>query len=298
MGRVFYPIQVAEKGQVWLRAHFSGEAGHGSIPREDSAVVRAAQAIVSIAGKTPARPSDGRGAAVSLRELSAGLPAAGALRVAAPDDAVAQQNDPRSPGEGRRAATHAGDVSLQHGLAHGGAGRREDETVIPASAVFEIDGRTLPGQTEDDFPTRATRRHGPRREARRHRESQPPVVAEVDTPLFRCLCEDHPRSRPGRHPYPGASSPGLPMPKRNSRLGYYLLRLFRPIRFAPDDGLVFSALYHGKDRADPGGRPRLGLQDALRRSNTVLFRRSGLQASGFRLQKTRGTARTRTLKTL
>ena len=41
MGRVFYPIQVAEKGQVWLRADFTGEAGHGSMPREDSAVIKA-----------------------------------------------------------------------------------------------------------------------------------------------------------------------------------------------------------------------------------------------------------------
>ena len=32
MGRVFYPIQVAEKGQVWVRAKFTGESGHGSMP--------------------------------------------------------------------------------------------------------------------------------------------------------------------------------------------------------------------------------------------------------------------------
>src|SRR5688500_8847352 len=44
----FYPIQVAEKGFVWIRARITGEPGHGSMPRPDSAVIRLGAALTAL----------------------------------------------------------------------------------------------------------------------------------------------------------------------------------------------------------------------------------------------------------
>src|SRR3989442_873898 len=40
-----YPIQVAEKGLVWMKLRARGTPGHGSLPREDNATVRLADAV-------------------------------------------------------------------------------------------------------------------------------------------------------------------------------------------------------------------------------------------------------------
>src|SRR5262249_59133201 len=50
-----YPVQVAEKGYAWLRARVRGAPGHGSMPREDSAVVRLAAAVARL-GRTTLPP--------------------------------------------------------------------------------------------------------------------------------------------------------------------------------------------------------------------------------------------------
>src|SRR4029450_1694182 len=47
-GRPFYPVQVAEKGIAWLRATATGATGHGSIPREDNAVVRLSEFLARV----------------------------------------------------------------------------------------------------------------------------------------------------------------------------------------------------------------------------------------------------------
>ena len=47
-GRSFFTVQVAEKGVCWVRARATGEPGHGSMPREDSAVVQLSEAIARL----------------------------------------------------------------------------------------------------------------------------------------------------------------------------------------------------------------------------------------------------------
>ena len=48
-GRRFYPIQVAEKGHEVFRIHVHGTWGHGSMPRDDNALVMAAEAVRRLA---------------------------------------------------------------------------------------------------------------------------------------------------------------------------------------------------------------------------------------------------------
>ena len=57
-GRAIYPIQVAEKGTCWIRARAHGTAGHGSIPRDDNAVVAMSRFLAKVgARKLKVRPS-------------------------------------------------------------------------------------------------------------------------------------------------------------------------------------------------------------------------------------------------
>src|SRR5690606_14986396 len=43
-----YLLQTAEKGLAWLRLHAHGRAGHGSVPSDENAIVRLAEAIARI----------------------------------------------------------------------------------------------------------------------------------------------------------------------------------------------------------------------------------------------------------
>lgn len=47
-GHRLYPIQIAEKGVVGLRARVRGQSGHASMPREDNCVVELAEAIARL----------------------------------------------------------------------------------------------------------------------------------------------------------------------------------------------------------------------------------------------------------
>ena len=255
MGRVFYPIQVAEKGQVWLRARFEGEAGHGSIPRVDSAVIRAAEAIVRVGrSRLPFHPTD----VVErfLRELAAGLPHPARFilpRLTTPwlaglllDRVIADPSIRRTFG------TYLSNTASPTVVRAGAK-----TNVIPARASFEIDGRTLPGQTQEDFMKEVRRLVG--EEAILDvLASQPPVVTPVDTPMYRCLSDVVRERDPGAIPIP-ALIPGFTDAKAYDRLGtrYYG---FSPVRFALTDNISFAALYHGKNERIPEEGLRWGLR--------------------------------------
>jgi acetylornithine deacetylase/succinyl-diaminopimelate desuccinylase-like protein len=255
MGRVFYPIQVAEKGQVWLRANFAGEAGHGSMPREDNAVVRAAEAIVRV-GRTrlPFHATDV--VRTFLREMAAGLPHPARLilpRLSTPWIASLLLDRVLPDPALRRTFTTYLSNTASPTVVRAGA----HTNVIPATASFEIDGRTLPGQTEEDF-LRELRRLVGQDAMLDVLASQPPVVTTIDTPMFRCLADVIRERDPGAVPIP-AIIPGFTDAKAYSKLGtkYYG---FAPIRFAVDDGISFAALYHGKDERIPEAGLRWGLR--------------------------------------
>jgi acetylornithine deacetylase/succinyl-diaminopimelate desuccinylase-like protein len=129
--------------------------------------------------------------------------------------------------------------------------------VIPGRASFEIDGRTLPGQTEEDF-LRELRRLVGEEAMFEVLASQPPVVTPVDTPMYRCLSDVVRERDPGAIPIP-AIIPGFTDAKAYSRLGtrYYG---FSPVRFAPTDAISFAAMYHGKDERIPEEGLRWGLR--------------------------------------
>jgi len=147
-GKSFFTVQVAEKGVCWVRARATGEPGHGSMPREDSALVRLADAIARLGKKglprhasepveefvgalashlpTPVRPL--------IKMLGSPTLGPAVLRLL-PDPSV------------RRAFGALLGNTASPTVFHAGA----KTNVIPGVAEAEIDGRILPGQTKSDF---------------------------------------------------------------------------------------------------------------------------------------------------
>jgi len=147
-GRCFFTVQVAEKGVCWVRARATGEPGHGSMPREDSAVVQLSEAIARLG-----RRGLPRHASEPVEDFIGGL----ASHLPAPMRPLVKML--ASPTLGPAMLNLLPDASVKRAfralLGNTAAPtvlRAGNKTnVIPGFAEAEIDGRILPGQTRDDF---------------------------------------------------------------------------------------------------------------------------------------------------
>ena len=148
-GRPFYPVQVAEKGIAWLRATASGATGHGSIPRDDNAVVRLSEFLARVGRrKLPmhASPEVRRFlealAAMQGRAGRAALPLL--LRPRLSD--LVLRRGVRDPGLARLLSAllrNTASPTVVH------AGRKVN--VIPGRAEAELDGRIAVGSSEAEL---------------------------------------------------------------------------------------------------------------------------------------------------
>jgi acetylornithine deacetylase/succinyl-diaminopimelate desuccinylase-like protein len=159
-GRRLYPIQVAEKGFVPYRIHVSGTWGHGSMPRDDNAAVRAARIVERLAEPGPIRATP-----VMTRFLEL---AAAALPAEAAAVLIAIAEGGLDPPETDRAINRLCDPMYGRAL---GAMLRDTLSpnvidagikynVIPGDAIVEVDCRILPGTTERDMFAEVERRIG------------------------------------------------------------------------------------------------------------------------------------------
>lgn len=178
---VFYPIQVAEKGICWVRARVRGEPGHGSMPRDDSAVIKLADAIARL-GQTPLPVH----ITPYIRDFVEGLASRqpGPLRPLLRrllHPAIAPHILRRLPDRtlarsfGALLSNTASPTILRAG---------SKVNVIPGYAEAEIDGRTLPGQTEADFLRELSAVLGPEVALEVVRSAPPTTTDPVDSPLF------------------------------------------------------------------------------------------------------------------
>ncbi len=259
-GRRLYPIQVAEKGYAVYKLTFRGTWGHGSMPRPDNAAVMAAEAIRRLA--VPAAPRltpvmaaffeaaadavDGE-AATLLRALAGGDPA----RTEAAIDRLC------APAYARAARALIRDT-ISPNVIHAGV----KYNVIPGEAVLELDCRLLPGTDEAAMRAEVTDRLGPELAAACDIDLTivaPPVVAPVDTELYRILARSIVEHDPAGVPLP-VMAPFATDAKHLDRMGVPAYG-FSPLRLEP--GETFLELYHGVDE-------RVGL-DALRWGLPVLY---------------------------
>lgn len=262
-GRTFYPIQVAEKGMCWVRATFRGTPGHGSMPDPESAVVKLARAIERLGRRRlPMHPTEvvQRFIEGMARELP--NPQRQVLRrLTVPRVAgLILDHLVRDPDQRRSFGAMLSNTASPNVVRAGAK-----VNVIPGSASVEIDGRTLPGQSEAEFlaELRAALGEGPLgREAEPPTlevlRSLPPIEASSATPLFGHLAATIRRNDPTGHPLP-YMIPGFTDAKAYSRLGTVCYG-FSPVRFDPTHDISFSRMYHGHDERVPVDGLRWGLR--------------------------------------
>lgn len=258
-GKRFYPIQIAQKGALWLKARARGEGGHGSMPRENTAVGTLAEALARITKRQlPFHVPDATRAFVTEVQRAVGFPKSvvlGALlqpRLAKkllsvlPDRALARTFHAVLANTATPTLLEAGDKI----------------NVIPCTAEADLDARTLPGPAGALLLDELRALVGPGIEFEVLKEL-PAVEASPHTPLFAALGDAIRRADPEGIPVPYLI-PGFTDALAFSRNGttYYG---FAPVGLPP--GLKFAELYHNVDERIPVEGFRQGLRilhDAVR----------------------------------
>lgn len=178
-GRIFYPVQVAERGCAWCRVRFEGDPGHGSVPNPESAVARLSQALGRLAKKglplhvtEPMRAfleAVGARQAPHVRLAMRGLlnPATHKLAMSLIDEEQARIMSAQLHNTAVPTILRAGDK----------------QNVIPAAAEALLDGRVLPGQSWETFRAELQAVLGPHAQIELMQWSDP-LVYPSDTPLF------------------------------------------------------------------------------------------------------------------
>jgi acetylornithine deacetylase/succinyl-diaminopimelate desuccinylase-like protein len=251
--RSYVTVQVAEKGYCWVRARTRGEPGHGSMPREDSAVVRLAASIARLGRRgLPARLTPV--AAELLRQLGADQPApVRALLTAAAKSGtlphLLRLMPDKSAARGLAAllANTASPTVLRAGA---------KTNVIPPTAECEIDGRTLPGQSDADFLRELGGALGPDVELEVMRSAPPVETRPVRSALYDTIVAVLAERAPEARPVPSLL-PGFTDAKSFTRLGARWYG-FAPVRLPR--GMRFADMFHGHDERIPVDGLRWGTE--------------------------------------
>ena len=211
-GRRFYPIQVAEKGFEVFRIRVHGTWGHGSMPREDNALVLAAEAVRRLA--TPGEPRLTR----PMRQFLDGIAA----------------------DRGHQLCLLLRD-SISPDVLHAGI----KYNVIPGEAVLEIDCRTLPGTTPEDMREEVRARLGDLAPqcTLEHVIGRPPVE-NPQGDLYELLAATIRAHDPDAIPLPVMTPFATDAKTTALRLGIPTYG-FTPLRLDPEER--FLARYHGVD---------------------------------------------------
>jgi acetylornithine deacetylase/succinyl-diaminopimelate desuccinylase-like protein len=243
-GRTFFTVQVAEKGVCWVRARAVGEPGHGSMPREDSAVIRLSEAIARLGRKGLPRHASAPVQAF-VGALASHLPAP--LRpviktLGSPTFGPAALNLISDPSVKRAFRALLGNTASPTVLRAG-----NKTNVIPGFAEVEIDGRVLPGQTRDDFLRELGEVLGSDIELETI-HSLPPVVTEPKESSLYSLIHDVMSERAPGAPIVPFILQGFTDAKAFTSIGAKWYG-FAPVRLPPD--MRFADMFHGHDERIP-----------------------------------------------
>jgi acetylornithine deacetylase/succinyl-diaminopimelate desuccinylase-like protein len=242
----FYPVQVAEKGICWVRARVRGEPGHGSMPRDDNAVVVLAERIARLRGH-PFPEQENRYVRDFLAQVAARQPklVQPLLRLVAGSRLL-----PRLVRRIPDAGMARGLSALLSNTASPTVLRAGSKiNVIPDRAEVEIDGRTLPGQTDGDFLRELGAILGPDVELEVVK-SMPPVVTEpVESPLFDAIRAAIARREPDAVVVP-YMIPGYTDAKYFTQTGARWYG-FAPVKIERGSGIRFAEMFHGHDERIP-----------------------------------------------
>ncbi len=245
-GTAFYPVQVAEKGLCWVRARFTGEPGHGSMPRRDSAVIKLGEAIAALGkARFPVHPTAqvkefldqiaARQPAFArplLRLLSRPQLMARVVRLV-PDLSIARSMGALLTNTASPTVVRAGNKT----------------NVIPGVAEVEIDGRLVPGQTADDFLRELRAVIGEDVELEVLKHAPATVTEPVESPLYETIRRQIAAREPDAVVVP-YMIPGFTDGKYFSQLGARWYG-FAPLKIEKESGIRFADMFHGNDERIP-----------------------------------------------
>lgn len=242
----FYPVQVAEKGFCWIRARITGEPGHGSMPRHDSVVTRLGAALTRLGeANLPVHPTS---------YVSEFLAALRARQPAAIQPLVKLIARPHLLARVARLVPGASIArSFSALLANTAAAtvvRAGNKTnVIPGVAEFEIDGRTLPGQTDDDLLRELRAVLGDDVELEIIKSCPPTVTEPVASPVFDIIKRQVEAREPDAVVIPYLI-PGFTDAKYFTQMGARWYG-FSPVKIEKASGIRFADMFHGHDERVP-----------------------------------------------
>ncbi|HEU4733405.1 MAG TPA: M20/M25/M40 family metallo-hydrolase [Kofleriaceae bacterium] len=242
----FYPVQVAEKGKCWIRARVTGTPGHGSMPRHDSAVTRLGEALVALGkAQLPVHPT---------KYVADFLDALRAQQPALIQPLVKLVARPRLLARIARlvpsASAARGFSALLSNTASATVVRAGNKTnVIPGVAEFEIDGRTLPGQTDDDLLRELRAVLGPDVELEVMHSAPPTMTEPIASPLYDIIKRQVETREPGAVVVP-YMIPGYTDAKYFMQTGARWYG-FSPVKIERGSGIRFADMFHGNDERVP-----------------------------------------------
>ena len=242
----FYPVQVAEKGFCWIRARVTGTPGHGSMPRQDSAVTRLGEALAKLGGtQLPVH------ATTYVTEF---LDAVRARQPALIQPLVKLLARPQLLARVTRMLPNMGLArsfsALLSNTASATVVRAGAKTnVIPGVAEFEIDGRTLPGQTDADLIRELREVLGADVELEIIKSAPPVMTEPVASPLFDTMQRQILAREPDAVVVP-YMIPGFTDAKYFSQMGARWYG-FSPLKIERDSGIKFTDMFHGHDERVP-----------------------------------------------
>jgi acetylornithine deacetylase/succinyl-diaminopimelate desuccinylase-like protein len=242
----FYPVQVAEKGFCWVRARITGEPGHGSMPKHNSVITQLGEALAKL-GRT-SLPIH------STRTIESFIDAVRSAQPAVIQPIAKLLAHPQLLGRVARLVPNAslarGFSALLANTASATVVRAGAKTnVIPGIAEFEIDGRTLPGQTDEDLlrELRAVLGEGVELEIIK---SAPPTVTEpVESPVYDIIKTQVESRDPGSRVVPYLT-PGFTDAKYFTQMGARWYG-FAPLKIEKGSGIKFAEMFHGNDERVP-----------------------------------------------
>ncbi len=242
----FYPVQVAEKGFCWVRARITGEPGHGSMPRANSVVTKLGEALTAL-GRT----------SLPIHATSYVTDFLDAVRARQPQLLQPLVKLVARPHLLARVAKLLPNASIARSFsallgntASATVVRAGSKTnVIPGLAEFEIDGRTLPGQTDADLMAELREVLGPDVELEIIKSAPPVVTEPIASPLFDIIANEVERREPDATVVP-YMIPGFTDAKYFSQAGARWYG-FVPIKIERSANIKFADMFHGNDERIP-----------------------------------------------
>lgn len=238
-GAMFYTVQTAEKGVARFRMTGHGQPGHGSVPRDDNAVVRLSAAVARL-GATPLPLHVTRTVEGMLNSVAAALPQVKPLIPQILDDKTSRAAIDHLPmPEEYRLALNA---QLRNTATPTILSAGSKINVIPSVAEAQVDGRSLPGFDGQGFLAEVRPIVGDE-VGLELLDDSPPLEADLDSPLYHTIVGVMQTQLPGAYPLPSLVT-GATDAKHVTRLGTRVYG-FSAMRYEPK--VPTMPLVHGHD---------------------------------------------------